>query len=86
MKSLLRQDVGWYDVTNQFELSSNFNKDALAYQRATGEKLGSMFNLFSMFVCGAVISIVIGWKMALVILASLPIIGSIIMLFIYLIH
>jgi len=36
MKSLLRQDVGWYDVTNQFELSSNFNKDALAYQRATG--------------------------------------------------
>lgn len=36
MKSLLRQDVGWYDVTNQFELSSNFNNDALAYQRATG--------------------------------------------------
>jgi hypothetical protein len=36
MKSLLTQDVGWYDVTNQFELSSNFNNDALAYQKATG--------------------------------------------------
>lgn len=86
MKSLLRQDVGWYDVTNQFELSSNFSTDALAYQRATGEKIGSMFNLFAMFVCGAAIAIVVRWKMALVVLASLPIIGGVIILFIYLIH
>ena len=86
MKSLLRQDVGWYDLVNQFELSSNFNKDALAYQKATGEKIGSMFNLLAMFVCGAAIAIVVRWKMALVILASLPIIGGVIILFIYLIH
>lgn len=45
-----------------------------------------MFNLFAMFVCGAVIAIVVRWKMALVILASLPIIGIVIIIFIYLIH
>jgi len=39
-----------------------------------------------MFVCGAAIAIVVRWKMALVILASLPIIGGVIILFIYLIH
>lgn len=86
MKSLLRQDVGWFDTQNQFELSSNFSADAIAYQKATGEKIGSMFNLFAMFVCGAVIAIVVRWKMALVILASLPIIGIVIIIFIYLIH
>lgn len=86
MKSLLRQDVGWYDLQNQYELSSNFSNDALAYQKATGEKIGSMFNLFAMFVCGAVIALVVGWKMALVILATLPIIGVLIIIFIYLVH
>ena len=86
MKSLLRQDVGWFDTQNQFELSSNFNADALAYQRATGEKIGSMFNLMAMFICGAIIALLIRWTMALVILASLPIIGAVIILFIYLIH
>lgn len=86
MKSLLRQDVGWYDIQNQYELSSNFNTDALAYQKATGEKIGSMFNLFAMFVCGAIISLLVGWKMALVILATLPIVGAFIVIFIYLVE
>lgn len=86
MKSLLRQDVGWYDLQNQYELSSNFSNDALAYQKATGEKIGSMFNLFAMFVCGAVIALAVGWKMALVILATLPIVGVLIIIFIYLVH
>lgn len=36
MKSLLRQDVGWFDLHNQFELSSQFNSDSLVYQKATG--------------------------------------------------
>ena len=36
IKSLLRQDIGWYDLNNQFELSDKFNTDALAYQKATG--------------------------------------------------
>lgn len=86
MNSLLRQDVGWYDQQNQFELSSQFNADSLAYQRATGEKIGSMFNLLAMFVCGAAISISLRWTMALVILATLPVIGFGCIIFIYLIH
>jgi hypothetical protein len=45
-----------------------------------------MFNLFAMFVCGAVIAIVVRWKMALVVLAALPIIGGVIIIFIYLVH
>ena len=36
MKSILRQDIGWFDLNNQYELSQKFNTDALAYQKATG--------------------------------------------------
>jgi ATP-binding cassette subfamily B (MDR/TAP) protein 1 len=86
MKSLLRQDIGWFDKQNQFELSSQFSKDSLTYQKATGEKIGSMFNLFAIFACGAAISISVRWTMGLVILASLPIIGFACIIFIYLIH
>ena len=43
-----------------------------------------MFNLLGMFVCGPVLSLVIGWTMGLAILASLPIIGAFLILFTYL--
>lgn len=86
MKSLLRQDIGWFDMNNQFEISSQFSKDALAYQKATGEKIGSMFNLIAIFACGAAISISVRWTMGLVVFASLPIIGFACIVFIYLIH
>jgi ATP-binding cassette subfamily B (MDR/TAP) protein 1 len=86
MNALLRQDVGWFDCHDQFALSAQFNADALAYQKATGEKIGSMFNIFAMFACGAAIAIAVRWTMALVIFASLPIIGAGCIVFIYLIH
>jgi len=73
-------------MKDQFEMSQNFNVDALAYQKATGEKIGSMFNLFAMFACGAAIAFAIRWTMTLAIIASMPVIGGVIILFIYLVH
>lgn len=86
MRSLFRQDIGWLDLHDQFELSQNFNVDALAFQKATGEKIGSMFNLFAMFACGAAIAFAVRWTMTLAIMASMPVIAGIIILFVYLIH
>lgn len=86
MKSLLRQDVGWFDTINQYELSSQFNNDSIAYQRAIGEKVGSMLNIFAMFACGLAIALAVRWTMTLVIFATLPIIGVVAIIFIYLIH
>ncbi len=45
-----------------------------------------MFNLLAMFVCGAAIALAVRWKMALVVLATLPIIGLFIIIFIYLVN
>jgi ABC-type bacteriocin/lantibiotic exporter with double-glycine peptidase domain len=45
-----------------------------------------MFNQLAMFVCGAAIAISLRWTMALVVLATLPVIGAGCIVFIYLIH
>lgn len=86
MNSLLKQDVGWFDQNDQYKLSSEFNADALSFQKATGEKMGGIFSVFSMFVCGAAIALSIRWTMALVILASLPVIAIGCIIFMYLIN
>lgn len=36
MRSLLRQEMAWFDLTNQAELSSKFAGDTLAFQQSIG--------------------------------------------------
>lgn len=36
LQSLLRQEIGWFDMINQSELSSKFATDCFAYQGALG--------------------------------------------------
>ena len=36
IKSMFRQDVGWFDQQNQFEFSQKFNTDSRTYQKAVG--------------------------------------------------
>ena len=84
--SLLRQDIGWFDQNNQFELSSRFSKDTIAYQRATGEKVGSIVMLISIFLIGPLLAIIVRWTMGLVILAGMPVILAVSAIFIYLVH
>lgn len=36
LRSLLRQEVGWFDMLNQTELASKFAKDTFAFQGAIG--------------------------------------------------
>ena len=86
LASLLKQDIGWFDLNNQFELSSNYSKDTIAYQKATGEKVGSIVMLISIFLVGPLLAILIRWTMALVIFASMPVLLAIAAIFIYLVH
>lgn len=36
LKSLLRQEIGWFDMINQSELSSKFTTDSFAFSGALG--------------------------------------------------
>lgn len=72
LKSLLRQEIGWFDTVNQSQLATNFSKDCFAFKGAVGEKNSTIIMTLSMFVAGFVIAFVYGWLMTLVVLCSIP--------------
>ena len=45
LKSLLRQEIGWFDTINQSELSTKFATDCFAFQGAIGEKMSSIIEI-----------------------------------------
>ena len=75
LRSLLKQEIGWFDVINQSELATKFATDSFAFQGAIGEKVSTVIMTISMFVAGFIIAFIYGWLMALVILATLPVIA-----------
>lgn len=75
LRSLLRQEIGWFDTINQSELSTKFATDSFAFQEAIGEKVSTLIMTIAMFIAGFVIAFIKGWLMTLVSLCSLPAIG-----------
>lgn len=75
LKSLLGQEIGWFDTINQSELSTKFATDSFAFQEAIGEKVSTLIMTIAMFIAGFTIAFIKGWLMTLVSLASLPAIG-----------
>jgi ATP-binding cassette subfamily B (MDR/TAP) protein 1 len=75
LRSLLRQEIGWFDTINQSELATKFATDCFAFQGAIGEKVSTLIMTISMFAAGFIIAFIYGWLMTLVIACSLPVIG-----------
>ena len=75
LRSLLAQEIGWFDRVNQSELSSKFSADCFSFQGAIGEKVSLMIQTFAMFVTGFIIAFIKGWKMTLVTLAAIPVLA-----------
>jgi ATP-binding cassette, subfamily B (MDR/TAP), member 1 len=75
LKSLLRQEIGWFDTINQSELATKFGTDCFAFQGAIGEKVSTLIMVISMFVTGFVIAFIYGWLMTLVVILALPVIA-----------
>jgi ATP-binding cassette subfamily B (MDR/TAP) protein 1 len=74
LRSILRQEIEWFDLQNQAELPTRFSLDVAAYQLAIGEKVSTVIMTASMFFTGFGIAMAHGWILSLVILASLPVI------------
>ncbi|KAI9244274.1 P-loop containing nucleoside triphosphate hydrolase protein, partial [Phascolomyces articulosus] len=73
--SILRQDMTWFDKAEEGSLTTRLATDVQMIQEGISEKLGSLFQMTSLFVSGFVISFVKGWHIAVVILATVPIMG-----------
>ena len=72
LRSLLGQEIAWFDVTNQMELASKFATDSFAFQGAIGEKISTLIMTLSMFVSGFAIAFATGWLLSFVVLAVIP--------------
>ncbi|XP_078091179.1 ATP-dependent translocase ABCB1 [Mustelus asterias] len=73
--AILRQEIGWYDVSEIGELNTRLTDDILKISEGIGDKIGLLLQSLASFVAGFVVGFVNGWKLALVILAVSPVLG-----------
>ncbi|XP_061811583.1 ATP-dependent translocase ABCB1-like isoform X3 [Nerophis lumbriciformis] len=73
--SVMRQDIGWFDVNDTEELNTRLTQDVYKIQEGIGDKVGMLLQSISTFILSFVVGISKGWKLTLVILAVCPMIG-----------
>ena len=69
LKSILRQDVGWYDVNRPQELSTRMGEALVHIEKGLHSSNGNLFSNGGQFIGGLVIAVYYSWDIALVTLA-----------------
>eukprot|EP00118_Oscarella_pearsei_P008490 m.44041 g.44041 ORF g.44041 m.44041 type:complete len:1424 (+) comp33488_c1_seq3:184-4455(+) len=75
-RSILRQEIGWFDLPRNSTgaLTTRLATDASLVQGASGIQIGVAVDMSTNMTAGLIIAFAFGWKLALVILACMPII------------
>jgi ATP-binding cassette subfamily B (MDR/TAP) protein 1 len=74
LRALLRQDVGYLDVLGTGEVASRLAEETILVQTGIGERATEVLHYVSTFVFGLVLGLILSWRLALVILALVPLI------------
>ncbi|PHU01603.1 ABC transporter B family member 12 [Capsicum chinense] len=73
LKAVLGQDIGFFDQEiNTGVIIESLSSDTFTIQDAIGEKVGKFIQVSATFVGGLVIAFIKGWRLALVLLSSIP--------------
>jgi len=75
-KSILGQDVAWFDQTSTGELTTRLTGDLHVIQEGISGKVGQILQFMTTFVAGFVLAFTKGWELALVLSATLPILAG----------
>ncbi|KAI9318133.1 putative ABC transporter protein [Dichotomocladium elegans] len=73
--AILRQDLGWFDKADEGSLTTRLAADTQLIQDGISEKFGLFLMSIGSFVSGFVIAFVKGWRLAVIILATLPVLA-----------
>ncbi|XP_072009924.1 ATP-binding cassette sub-family B member 5-like [Engystomops pustulosus] len=73
--SVLSQDISWFDVTKSGELNTRLTEDVNKINDGIGDKVGHLVQNATSTIGGLVIGLVKGWQLALVILATSPLVA-----------
>ena len=71
-RSVVSQDVGWYDKNATGDLTNRLTADINIIQEGISDKVGLIIQFCSTFVSGFVIGFYRGWKLAIVLTGCLP--------------
>ncbi|KAI8150323.1 P-loop containing nucleoside triphosphate hydrolase protein [Fennellomyces sp. T-0311] len=75
--SILRQDMTWFDKAQDGSLTTRLATDTQMIQEGISEKLGSTVQMISQIIASFVVAFVKGWQVAVVILATIPLMAVI---------
>ncbi|XP_072268653.1 ATP-binding cassette sub-family B member 5-like [Pyxicephalus adspersus] len=73
--SVLSKEIGWFDVTQSGELNTRLTDDINKINDGIGDKVGHLVQNLSTFVAGLLIGLINGWKLALVLMATGPVLA-----------
>ena len=75
--AILRQDMGWFDKSEEGSLTTRLAADSQYIQDGISEKYGAMIRAISAFVLGFVMAFALGWNLAVIVLAVLPLLAGV---------
>ncbi|KAG0172209.1 ATP-binding cassette, sub-B (MDR TAP), member 4 [Apophysomyces sp. BC1034] len=75
--AILRQDMGWFDKAEEGSLTTRLATDTQLIQDGISEKFGLFITAIAQFVSGFVVAFVKGWRLAVVILATMPLMAGV---------
>ncbi|KAJ1558809.1 Multidrug resistance protein 1 [Nowakowskiella sp. JEL0078] len=73
--AILRQDQSWFDKNEEGSLATRLAQDTQLIQDGISEKAGLTIQSLAGFIAGMIVAFVKGWKLSLVLLAAIPILG-----------
>ncbi|KAI8638525.1 putative ABC transporter protein [Parasitella parasitica] len=74
--AILRQEMGWFDKADEGSLTTRLATDTQLIQDGISEKFGLLVMCIGQFVTGFVVAFVKGWRLAVVMLATLPLMAG----------
>ncbi|OAC98869.1 hypothetical protein MUCCIDRAFT_149394 [Mucor lusitanicus CBS 277.49] len=74
--AILRQEMGWFDKAEEGSLTTRLTTDTQLIQDGISEKFGLLVMCVGQFVTGFVVAFVKGWRLAVVMLATLPLMAG----------
>ncbi|KAF7730808.1 Multidrug resistance protein 1 [Apophysomyces ossiformis] len=73
--AIMRQDMAWYDKSEEGSLATRLAADTQIVQDGISEKFGLMVLSIGQFAAGFIVAFIKGWRLAVVMLAAVPVLG-----------
>ncbi|CAD5208160.1 unnamed protein product [Bursaphelenchus xylophilus] len=75
LKSVLRQEISWFDNTQTGSLTTRLNDDLERVREGMGDKLSLFIQMMAAFATGFIVGFIYNWQMALVMCAFTPLLA-----------